>query len=405
MSYEKNILAAFVIAVMVITIALPTYAANAVNTVKWNGETDKAVAVNIDAVQSARDNASGAKIASSGQSTDLPGVYFIWDANQKDSGYLKVDANVFATYESFTLTAKESNTYWDYVISLNEDQKATEDGCYVFYIPNASGNKSINMVFIGELNKIPEQAPLPEYDITVDPYNIDDVNRVIDLYGLLPQTAAVLFSFAESCESGDTLNGKMTLETNYNPLQRAIREFVGYGGFKYREETIMTSGTSGLQDVYTSSGTAFASYLSTSINTTLITIAQSIMDTIATGGIPVSGVLSAWMPPAYSSNAQIKHQACLFKQRTVKVIYQNDNGQYYYPAQSEMVTYNFDNSISIAPTAGQWGANKSCGQTPIKTYYRPYYNSGLDQLAYQYKFNGYKEGFNSAKYGNCTFLF
>jgi len=115
----------------------------------WNGETDKAVAANIKAVQNlTRNNASGIKITSNAHSDDFPGIYFIWDSKQKDNGYLKAAAGIFTLFESFTLTAKQANTYWDFLIAPVENQQKTEDNCYVFFIPMVNENKNINMVFI-----------------------------------------------------------------------------------------------------------------------------------------------------------------------------------------------------------------------------------------------------------------
>jgi len=119
------------------------------SSIVWNGASDKEVAVNIDAVQNfTRKNASGAKITSNAHSADFPGIYFIWDSKQKDNGYLKVDAVVFDKYVGFTLTSKESNTYWDFNICIQPGQAKTGDNCYVFYIPKVYNNKNINMVFI-----------------------------------------------------------------------------------------------------------------------------------------------------------------------------------------------------------------------------------------------------------------
>jgi len=129
------------------------------NTIVWYGDSDKAVAVSVSAKSSAQTNASGAKITSNAHSADFPGIYFIWDSKQKDSGYLKVRSSVFDVYESFTLTSKESNNYWDFVIQPLSVQQKTADGCYVFYIPKADNNKNINMVFIGNAKKIKSDWP------------------------------------------------------------------------------------------------------------------------------------------------------------------------------------------------------------------------------------------------------
>ena len=121
------------------------------STLIWNGASDKAVSVNIDAEKNdTRKNASGAKIPSNAHSADFPGLYFIWDAKQKDNGYLKVAAGVFDLYDSFVLTSKESNTFWDFKIAVQPGQQKTADNCYVFFIPKVYNNKNINMVFLSE---------------------------------------------------------------------------------------------------------------------------------------------------------------------------------------------------------------------------------------------------------------
>ena len=136
--------------------AAPRAAAPAI---AWNGASDKAMAVNIDATASLRSNASGPKIASNAQSSEFPGILFIWDSKQSDNGYLKVKASLFDTYESFTLTAKESNSYWDFLIKPQTGQMQTADGCYVYFIPKSNNNKNINMVFVGDYRLLKDVFP------------------------------------------------------------------------------------------------------------------------------------------------------------------------------------------------------------------------------------------------------
>ena len=55
--------------------------------VVWNGDQDRVIAVNIEAVEnSTRKNASGIKITSNSHSDAFPGIYFIWDSRQNDNG-------------------------------------------------------------------------------------------------------------------------------------------------------------------------------------------------------------------------------------------------------------------------------------------------------------------------------
>jgi hypothetical protein len=117
--------------------------------ITWNSA-DKNVAAEIGFLPSDRTNASGPKITSNAHCADFPGIYFIWDSKQKDNGYLKVAAEVFSLYQSFTLTSKESNKYFDFLIAVQPGQEKTTDDCYVFYIPKVYNNKNINMVFVSE---------------------------------------------------------------------------------------------------------------------------------------------------------------------------------------------------------------------------------------------------------------
>ncbi|WP_423337313.1 hypothetical protein [Neobacillus sp. 19] len=121
------------------------------NDIVWNGANDREEAAVIKAVQNdKRKNASGPKITSNAHSAEFPGIYFIWDSKQSDNGYLKVHASVFDKFESFILTAKASNSYWDFEIAIQPGQEMTDDDCFVFYIPKVKEAKNINMVFISE---------------------------------------------------------------------------------------------------------------------------------------------------------------------------------------------------------------------------------------------------------------
>src|SRR5688572_14492674 len=132
-------------------------------TLVWNGDADKNVAVNVDGANSTRSNASGPKITSNGNSADFPGLYFLFDANQKDRGYLKVHAEVFRKHASFTVTTKAANAYTDFLITPGSGQQRSSDGAFVFLIDDAASNKNINMLFIDEALLTPlGSVPYPE---------------------------------------------------------------------------------------------------------------------------------------------------------------------------------------------------------------------------------------------------
>ena len=98
-------------------------------TLVWNGDADKQVAVNIDGhANSSRGDASGPKITSNGNSDAFPGIYFLFDANQRDKGFLKVHPEVFRKYASFTVTTKAANSYTDFLIAPESGQQRTSDG-------------------------------------------------------------------------------------------------------------------------------------------------------------------------------------------------------------------------------------------------------------------------------------
>ncbi|MEK4249409.1 endo-1,4-beta-xylanase [Paenibacillus sp. FSL W7-1287] len=148
----------------------PAAAAESALTLIWNGEADKDVAVKVEGEANVtRVNASGTKITSNANSNAFPGIYFIFDAKQKDKGFLKVAAEVFKKYASFTVTTKEGNTYTDYLIAPVFGQEKTSDDCYVFFLDNVASARNINMVFIDDAILIPlENVPYPEIMIELN---------------------------------------------------------------------------------------------------------------------------------------------------------------------------------------------------------------------------------------------
>ncbi len=132
--------------------------------VVWRGDADKAVALQVAGqANTTRSNASGAKITSNANSDTFPGIYFIFDSGQKDRGFLKVCAQVFRKYASFTVTTKAANTYTDYLIAPESGQQRTSDNCFVFLLDQVASSKNLNMAFIDEALLRPlGSLPYPE---------------------------------------------------------------------------------------------------------------------------------------------------------------------------------------------------------------------------------------------------
>jgi len=197
--------------------------ATAVSGIKWNGDSDKAVAVSIDSAVSSRNNASGTKITSNAHSADYPGIYFIWDSKHKDNGYLKVEAWVFDKYESFLLTAKESNTYWDFRIEVQPGQEKTADDCYVFFIPKVFNNKNINMVFISDY-------------VTKGVNPIDPIEVNLGFVGYYMYDGKVMSTSIhwQTLKEGDAID--------WNAVDAAYAEWAAQGGLVPDRTTWLTSG-------------------------------------------------------------------------------------------------------------------------------------------------------------------
>ncbi|MCR2823569.1 DUF4832 domain-containing protein [Lederbergia panacisoli] len=146
------------------------------NDIVWNGADDREVAAVTNAVQNdTRKNASGPKITSNAQSAEFPGIYFIWDSKQSDNGYLKVHSSVFDKFDSFILTAKTANSYWDFEIAIKPGQEMTEDDCFVFFIPKVKEGKNINMVFMSEFKQ--KSLVSQELNYTENPVDIPNPDR------------------------------------------------------------------------------------------------------------------------------------------------------------------------------------------------------------------------------------
>lgn len=158
---------------------VPAAADESGRTLVWNDGADQEVAQVVDGVvNTTRGNASGPKITSNANSDEFPGIYFIFDAQQKDKGYLKVDAEVFRKFVGFTVVTKEGSVYRDYLISPVFGQEMTDDDCYVFFLDDVASARKINMVFIDDAVLVPlESVPYPEI--------------MVELYDLIAQAEAL----------------------------------------------------------------------------------------------------------------------------------------------------------------------------------------------------------------------
>ena len=156
--------AAVLVALALIGCAVPVETFDGANG-RWAVSTDdRAAPIRVDGVPSGRTNASnnGFKITSNSHSDAFPGFYFLFDRKDKDQGYLRVDAETFAEYKSFTLTAKNANLYTDYVIT-----KPDFDAPYYVFLINEIQGKNINMVWLSEFVLNPPVIP-PADPIVVD---------------------------------------------------------------------------------------------------------------------------------------------------------------------------------------------------------------------------------------------
>ena len=213
---------------------------NNLSSIVWKGESDKAAAVNIIEVKNdTRKNASGVKITSNAHSADFPGIYFIWDSKQKDNGYLKVDGSVFDKYQSFVLTSKESNTYWDFKIELTNGQSMTEDGCYVFFIPKVYNNKNINMVFISEFT---EKYVEPIIERFVTPIYSGDEAFMGNAYVNIENYASVWDS-AWNITENFVADGNQAIPVWYQPVADPNVGDLHIFSLKYFIEGTITGGT------------------------------------------------------------------------------------------------------------------------------------------------------------------
>ena len=232
MKSVKLFVAAAVAAALAVGMPVAASAAPTASSTTWS-KADIAVSAKIFAnTASTRTNASGPKLPSSAYSADYPGVYFTWDTKQQDTGYLKVDASVFDKYESFILTIKESNKYYDFTITPQDNQNQASDGSYIFFLPEAANNKNINMVFLGSW-----EAKTDDADSTDDSTTTDYPTYSI---------AFMVYYFYQTGGVGSTSVGWQDLkpgeciETDY--ITNLYNDYADQGYFPYPDNGFRTDG-------------------------------------------------------------------------------------------------------------------------------------------------------------------
>jgi len=168
---KKRILSLALAISMIFAFSIPALAAPAPKQgdPMWN-DAYKGIGYEAPRTTSARTSADGDKISSNAHSGDVPGLYFYWDDNNKSTldATLLVDKSFFELVKgevgsrSFTITAKNSNAYWDYKIeegkgivvsSVSEDVSAYKIPRYFMYKDKNNKDvkdelKNINMIFI-----------------------------------------------------------------------------------------------------------------------------------------------------------------------------------------------------------------------------------------------------------------
>ena len=205
----------------------------------WYGESDRAVAVAVgDYERSERTNSgnyAGNSISSNAHSADYPGIYFRWNVQQKDVGYLKVHASVFDEYEGLILTAQESNIYWDFLITLQPGQQMTSDGCYVFKINKliekfAQKEYNINQVWITYLGTPPPPPPATGSLKIVKAFeNVSAPagwNAIFTVAG--PDGYTLVLEYAQDFESDGTYTLDGLLLGDYSVVETNPDDIAGY---------------------------------------------------------------------------------------------------------------------------------------------------------------------------------
>lgn len=251
-------------------------------------------------------------------------------------------------------------------------------------------------------NNLDSESERASYDISVNPYNSNDVETKIELYKIMPQTAKAMREYSRKCISGEIKDGKLILTTEYKPNSRQKRSLIGYVGYKnkrYQEEKITTTQSSSWGKV--DEGRNYSDYLEDTINATINFTVNFAADYVTGGAWSIASILPSALACGVPADTSFRHEARLHEAKTEIFTYidMDGTGQYSLGSRVERVNYHFENS-SVFPSLGK---TKYGEDTSSKTKETPNFNN-RDTKAYSGDLNGeWIEAVDDYEYGGTTF--
>ena len=220
------------------------------------------------------------------------------------------------------------------------------------------------------------------YTKEVNPSDKNDVENVIDLFQLMPETAEALRDYSQKCIDGEIELEELSVSIHGNPLTKSTKTYVGFKNKTYKDEIIsLTPGDSGREQEVAYKN-KFSEFLSNIFNGGVETVTEAGVDLVwgikGTALYKVLKNLPSDAAQAKPGTVYARSKETSLKQKFTYI--KTDDG-FTLGSRTAMSKQYF-----VIRTAHE-GANDEINETAKKTYYTPSYDES-DRAAYYGYVNG-----------------
>ena len=257
------------------------------------------------------------------------------------------------------------------------------------------------------------EADIDVIEVGADANIENDIDELISLYDVMPETAEAMQEYKELCDSGEIEVEEIILSTASVPTADAgmivntrassisTSKTGKYKGFKsqyYMQEFTYITYSSRM-GITKMKANAYSDYAKGTIKLVAKYVANSALNAITEGTWSVASLLVKSLPTGVSGTDSIEHLATLYENyKTKRFTYILEGNQWRFGSRVERSNHYFENRIQYPKNL------KKYANSPAKLVSSGNYSSGYEEKAYySYVNGGYVEPIRSFTYKNIIF--
>lgn len=236
------------------------------------------------------------------------------------------------------------------------------------------------------------------YSKEVDPYDIDEIDNVIKLYGLMPEVADDLYAYHEKCLANEIDDLKLTITTDYNPISRTEATQKGYKDKQYMKQSVRFDSISEYAVILNKISSA--DFWDAILKNIVVLSVDGTINTITKGSWTTVNLFDGIVPGDVPAGTEHTLEASLDEAGRKIFTYIKVDGEYVFGSRVSEANYSFKHRVKIPDIHFDETVD------PVETFYvkTPSFDDPEKAAYYGYVNGGVTESISSYKWGGRKFL-